>query len=200
MGELARRTGLGTAPLTALSQAGAFECLGVARRAALWDALAKPADTLRPLPLPPEEAPAFTPLDAFQTIGWDYDATAHSARGHPLSAVREQLTARGLPDARTLAARPHGERVRYAGLVICRQRPGTASGVTFMTLEDETGFVNLVLWKQVFDAHAVIAKTATFLGVTGRLQSEQGVVHVIVDQVWVPEVVAPTEVGSRDFH
>ena len=79
-------------------------------------------------------------------------------------------------------------------------QPGTASGVTFMTLEDETGFVNLVLWKQVFDAHAVIAKTATFLGVTGRLQSEQGVVHVIVDQVRVPEVVAPTEVGSRDFH
>ena len=94
-----------------------------------------------------------------------------------------------------------GQRVRYAGLVICRQRPGTASGVTFMTLEDETGFVNLVIWKQVFDDYAVLARTASFLGVTGTLQAESGVVHLIADALWTPEIATPpATAGSRDFH
>ena len=96
---------------------------------------------------------------------------------------------------------PDGGQVRYAGLVICRQRPGTASGVTFMTLEDETGFVNVVIWKQVFDDHAVLARTASFLGVSGKLQSESGVVHVVADTLWAPAIPArPPTAGSRDFH
>ena len=94
-----------------------------------------------------------------------------------------------------------GRRVRYAGIVICRQRPGTASSVTFMTIEDETGFVNVVIWKRVFDEHAVLARTASFLGVTGRLQSESGVVHIVADVLRTPEVpVRPPTAGSRDFH
>ena len=115
--------------------------------------------------------------------------------------LREALTAQQLPDAQTVATMRDGRRVRYAGLVICRQRPGTASGVTFMTLEDETGFVNLVIWKQVFDDYAVLARTASFLGVTGTLQAESGVVHLIVDALWTPEIATPpATAGSRDFH
>ena len=71
--------------------------------------------------------------------------------------------------------------MRYAGLVICRQRPGTATGVVFMTLEDETGFVNVVVWSQVFEEHTVLVKTASFLGVTGKLQVQDGVVHLIAE-------------------
>ena len=91
--------------------------------------------------------------------------------------------------------------VRYAGIVICRQRPATASSVTFMTLEDETGFVNVVVWKRVFDEHSVLARTASFLGVTGKLQCESGVVHIIAEALWAPEIQArPPSAGSRDFH
>jgi error-prone DNA polymerase len=91
--------------------------------------------------------------------------------------------------------------VRYAGLVICRQRPGTASGVTFMTLEDETGFVNVVLWKDVFERQAILAKTSSFLGITGKIQSESGVVHLIAERLWTPELKEkPAPPRSRDFH
>jgi error-prone DNA polymerase len=94
----------------------------------------------------------------------------------------------------------HGRRVRYAGIVICRQSPATASGVTFMTLEDETGFVNVVLWRRIFDAFPALAKAARFLGVTGRVQSESGVVHVVAEALWkpaaIPQFAAPR---SRDF-
>ncbi|WP_337288749.1 OB-fold nucleic acid binding domain-containing protein [Candidatus Methylomirabilis sp.] len=127
----------------------------------------------------------------------------------------------GLPDARTLASMRHGLRGRYAGLVICRQRPGTASGVTFMTREDETGLVNIVLWPKVFARYAILTKTATFLGVTGTLQADlsacgpvcraehgtgrhaqagQGVVHLVADRLWQPTLHADlATTPSRDF-
>jgi len=85
--------------------------------------------------------------------------------------------------------------------VISRQRPGTAKGVVFMTLEDETGFVNVVLWEKVFTKFRVLAKTEPFLGVTGKLQVESGVTHLVAQQLWVPRVhVQPHETKSRDFH
>ena len=120
--------------------------------------------------------------------------------GHPLAPLREALRAQKLPDARTVAQMKNGRRARYAGLVICRQRPGTASGVTFMTLEDESGFVNLVLWPKKFEEYAVLAKTTPFLGVTGKVQSEQSVVHFIVDKLWKPKLtLEPKRIRSRDF-
>jgi len=95
----------------------------------------------------------------------------------------------------------NGERVRYAGLVICRQRPGTAGGVVFMTLEDETGFVNAVVWESVFQRYSVLAKTVSFLGITGTLQSEDGVVHLVAEELWEPRVeLKPASARSRDFH
>jgi error-prone DNA polymerase len=90
--------------------------------------------------------------------------------------------------------------VRYAGLVICRQRPATASNVTFMTLEDETGFVNLVLWERVFDAFPVLARTASWLGVTGTIEAKHGVVHLMAERLWRPAgLPVPDPVASRDF-
>jgi error-prone DNA polymerase len=96
----------------------------------------------------------------------------------------------------------HGQRVRYAGMVICRQRPGTAAGVVFMTLEDESGFANLVVWRRVFEEYALLIKTASFLGVAGKLQHQDGVVHVVADAFWDPRKqlgFKPASAGSRDF-
>jgi error-prone DNA polymerase len=167
----------------------------------------KPAPTARrkgepyELELPSTEpSPAFAPLDAFETIAWDYRTTHCSTRGHPLGPLRAALAAQGLPDARAVRRVRDGERLRYAGLVLCRQRPATASGVTFMTLEDETGFVNVVVWQPVFDRYPVLVRTAAFLGVTGKVQSEEGVVHIIADRLWRPRLPRrPDAPPSRDF-
>ena len=95
----------------------------------------------------------------------------------------------------------NGKRVRYAGMVICRQRPGTASGVCFMTLEDETGFVNLVVWDKIFREYAVLIKTTHFIGVSGKIQAKDGVTHVIAESFWIPRVrVEVASGGSHDFH
>ncbi len=96
---------------------------------------------------------------------------------------------------------PDGRRIRYAGLVICRQRPSTAGGVVFMTLEDETGFVNVVIWQNIFRRYTVLAKTASFIGVTGKLQVASGVTHLIADRLWTPDVATrPPRGRSHDFH
>ena len=111
------------------------------------------------------------------------------------------VTKRLLRPAQVINGMRDGQRVRYAGIVICRQRPGTAGGVTFMTLEDETGFVNLVLWKQVFERYAVVAKTESFLGVTGKLQIQDGVIHLIGQKLWRPDLTTqPVHPRSREFH
>ena len=200
--DFGRRTRLDDRVLRRLAEAGAFGTLEGRRRAALWEAQGLGTASTSPLPIAPAEPrPDFAPLSEFQTIDWDYRFSAHSTRGHPLAPLREALAAQKLPDARTVAGMPDGREVRYAGLVICRQRPGTASGVTFMTLEDETGFVNVVIWKQVFDDYAVLARTASFLGVSGKLQVESDVVHLVAEALWAPEIpTRPTTVGSRDFH
>ncbi len=200
--DVARRAGLDEAALRRLAEAGAFAPFERARRVALWEARGLAATPPPPLPVAPSErTPVFDPLSELETIGWDYAANGHSTAGHPLAPLRGALAAQRLPDARAVAAMRDGREVRYAGLVICRQRPATASGVTFMTLEDETGFVNIVVWKRVFEQHPVLAKTATFLGVTGRLQATDGVVHIVADVLWAPCIeTTPASAGSRDFH
>ena len=128
-------------------------------------------------------------------------ASDHSTGGHPLAPLRGELRARGWPDARTVSRGRDGQRIEYVGIAICRQQPGTASGVTFMTLEDETGFVNLVVWAQVFEKYAALARGASLLGITGKLQVQEGVVHLIADELWIPKLSKPVATPvSRDFH
>jgi error-prone DNA polymerase len=118
-----------------------------------------------------------------------------------LEPLREALRAQRLPEAREVQQASHGRRVRFAGLVICRQRPGTASGVVFLTLEDETGFVNVVVWSQVYEKFRLLVKTASVLGVTGKLQRQDGVVHLIAETFWAPRgLVSPARDASHDFH
>jgi error-prone DNA polymerase len=197
--DIARRTGLDAGILQALAESGALETFGRNRRQGLWAVRGvRKRDGLDLGEI--DSVPLFIDLTRREEISWDYRTTNHSPRGHPLEAVREALRAQGLLEARAVARLPHGRRIRYAGLVICRQSPATASGVTFMTLEDETGFVNVVLWKNIFDAFPALAKAAPFLGVTGRVQSEGNVVHLVAEALWRPNLAPELEgTQSRDF-
>ena len=200
--DFVRRTRLDEGTVSRLAEAGAFDGFDVNRRGALWRVKGLMHTPDASLSVDERErTPEFADLGAFDEIGWDYRATGNSPRGHPLEPMREQLRARRLPEASKINAMKDGSRVRYAGVVICRQRPGTASGVVFMTLEDETGFVNVVVWSQVYEEHRVLVKTAEFLGVTGKLQVQEGVVHLIAENFWRPKLeVRPPSAGSRDFH
>jgi error-prone DNA polymerase len=200
--DLAERARLPARALRTLAAAGALEALAPGRRDALWGAAAAGRSPRPPLPMVAEEPePEFAPLGAAETILWDFQASGLSVRGHPLEPLREELRARGLPDARGVASLRDGARARYAGVVICRQRPGTAAGVVFLSLEDETGFVNVVVWPRVFDRFPVLVRTAAFLGVTGRVQAADGVVHIVAEEVWEPDLGgrAP-HAPSHDFH
>ena len=200
--EFVRRTTLNESVLSALAEAGAFEGFAIDRRIALWDIRRSVRARDQALNLSVQESdPELDPLSALEEVGWDYYRTAHSVRRHPLQPFRSMLTAQGLPDAHSVAAMKNGENIRYAGLVICRQRPGTAGGVVFMTLEDETGFVNVVVWESVFQRYSVLAKSVSFLGITGTLQIEDDVVHLVAQTLWQPEVkIKPAKTSSRDFH
>jgi len=199
--EFVHETGLDEGSLCALAEAGALESFGIARRPALWEVSGLVREPAGQIGSDEGSTPEFDPMSSLDTIQWDYRRTSHSTLGHPLAPLRTWLRSRGLPDARTLATLPHGERAAFAGLVICRQRPGTASGVVFMTLEDETGFVNVVVWSRVFEDHAILAKTQSFLGVSGTLQVQDGVVHLVAETLWAPDApVEPASSGSRDFH
>ena len=208
--DVVRRAKFDDGATARLAEAGAFAPFEKNRRGALW--AGKKSSKLRAdeetprsafrLDLYTQEPPAaFADLDVYEAIGWDYATMNLSAQGHPLEPLRAAMRAKRLPDAGEIRSMPDGSRTHYAGLVICRQRPGTASGVVFLTLEDETGFVNVVIWSKVYEQHRVLVKTASFLGVTGKLQVQDGVTHLIADSFWRPKIdTRPVEVGSRDFH
>ena len=187
--------------VTALARAGAFSPFGVGRRTAVWEALGcrnnrTDADDSYVDPPPP-----FRSLSRFEQVAWDYDTASHSARAHPLESQRPYLEGRGIPSAEAVRSLPNGARSAYVGMVICRQRPDTAGGTVFFTLEDETGFVNLVIWQRVFERFRTNFLTESFLYVEGRIQSEDGVVHLVVESCGPAQLPNRLpRLGSRDFH
>ena len=200
--DFVRCSGLDEGILSTLAEAGAFESFGLDRRTALWDIRRLSRTRYESLSLNDRErSPSFDSLTDFEEVKWDYRTTSHSPRRHPLEPMRASLADQGLPDSRTVSSMKNGVPIRYAGLVICRQRPGTAGGVVFMTLEDETGFVNVVVWESVFQRYSVLARTVSFLGITGKLQVEDGVVHLVAEELWKPSMeLQPTGTPSRNFH
>jgi len=199
--DFARRVRPDEKRFEALAEGGAFDGFGISRRAALWDAWKLAREPRGGLVMPDaRESPEFEDLDPLQAVAWDYQSTGHSARGHPLAHVRSALTAQGFQNAAKLATVPDGTWTRAAGIVICRQRPGTAKGVLFLTLEDETGFINLVVWPDVLDKFNVAIKSERFLGVYGKIQNQDSVTHLIAQRFWVPKLESqPSSTGSRDF-
>ena len=183
--ELVHETGISKNAVRKLAEAGALQGIISNRRTALW--AAHGVNVLKEvLPRQPN-AVEFRPLNSEQSSTWDYRSTGVSSNGHMLQHYRDALRSQGLPDAKTLNNMADGCRVRYVGAVICRQRPAAASSVVFMTLEDETGFVNAVFWPKYFERYSAMAKSLSLLGIEGMLQVANGVVHLIVDHVWQPD-------------
>lgn len=185
-----------------LAEVGAFDCFDKGRREALWGVLDQTDYPTGLLVGQSEETPAFRALSAAEEVAWDYNASDQSPRGHVMEQFRGLLEKQGLPDAAGVSRMEHGRRVSLAGCAICRQMPGTASGVLFMTLEDESGFANLVVWEKVFKQYRTMILTSWILGVTGRLQVADGVVHIIADSFWKPEFVEKETriaAASHDF-
>jgi error-prone DNA polymerase len=200
LSDFVRQSGLDRGALTALARAGAFAVFGLDRRQALWQVLGR-EERAMDHEFDDDTPPNFSQLDSYQSILWDYGVTLHSTRGHPLEPHREELTERGFPEAADVSDLEDGSWVSYVGLVICRQRPSTAGGTVFLTLEDETGFVNLIVRKETFVRYRPLLITRSLLGVTGRLQARGATVHILVDSCFTPRTSfkAPHH-ESRDFH
>ncbi len=184
-----RRAGVPVAALERLAEADAFGSLGLDRRAALW-AIRGLADA--PLPLfaaadaRPEivEPPVvLTPMRAGREVVEDYGSTGLTLRQHPVSFLRDELRHRGMVACADLAGIRDGRHVVVPGLVLVRQKPGSAKGVMFMTTEDETGVANLILWPSLFARQRRLVLTASMVACHGRVQKESGVVHVIADRL-----------------
>jgi len=202
--DLYRRARVPVDDLTALARAGALSGLEPDRRKALWavHGLSKkdrPEQLLLPL-VDRAPVPGLKELSEMDLVNWDWGSGGHSSRAHLLAPLRATLTERGWPTAEGVNEMVDGLRCDYVGMVICRQRPSTAKGVTFLTLEDETGFVNLVMWQNVWDEHKILARSLAVMGVSGKIQAEDGVTHLVVEEVWRPELREKLATrGSRDF-
>jgi error-prone DNA polymerase len=200
-GDFVARTGLTTAALSRLAAADAFRSLDLTRRPAYWMSLG-PTPT-EPLfaGLPDEAPPPLPRLSLAQEVVHDYHAQGLSLRGHPFASLRAALDAQKVVSASALQSLKANRRYRVAGLVLVRQRPGTAKGVTFITLEDETGTANLIVWPQVWERYRRVGRLARALVATGLLQQQDGVIHLIVDRLQDLTTQLPT-LGhlSRDFH
>ncbi len=173
------RCALGRDKLETLADSGAFDCFGVDRRAALWQV----SGWRRRLPLEgprkQEPLPGLEPLGRMERNLLDHDTSGFSPRGHPLALIRDQLDDRGVVGSSSLQKQRDGIDVHVAGFVITRQRPRTARGVFFMTLEDEWGFVNLVVASSAFQRHERLLRQVHFLACHGRLQRRDGVTNVL---------------------
>jgi error-prone DNA polymerase len=131
----------------------------------------------------------------------DYRTCSLSLLSHPLALMREDLSRRGCRRIDEIKAARHGSRIRIAGLVINRQRPATASGILFMTLEDETGFANLIVRTREQERFRRAILGSRLLAVLGRVERAKGVVHVLVNEAEdLTELVRDVETSSRDFH
>ncbi len=176
--DLARRAALNRRDLNRLATAGALRGLAGHRRRAHW--LASGAEGRPALGVPlPENVPALEPPSEGEDIVADYSGLGFTLGRHPLALLRPALARRRLASAEELRTLPHGRRARAAGLVTCRQRPDTATGVVFVTLEDETGCVNVVVWADLAERQRGELLGARLLGVQGVIERDGEVVHLV---------------------
>ena len=190
------RTNVDMATLQRLARADAFRSIGLDRRAALWAVrglsshlggsaavedlpLFSQASAGPLIPFQHEEEIELPPLLLGEHVVDDYSMLSLSLKAHPVSFLRPRLNASGMLRSAALTTHSAEQTVQVAGLVLVRQRPGTASGVIFMTLEDESGIANIIVWPKVYEVHRRIVLGARMVAVEGVLQREKGVVHVI---------------------
>ncbi|TAJ97215.1 MAG: error-prone DNA polymerase [Reyranella sp.] len=191
--DLWRRSGLTKRQIVALARADAFASLGLTRRDVLW-AVRGFSDGQLPLldmrqgVCDQEPAVTLPALTLGEQVVDDYGSFSMSLRSHPMELLRATFAQRGISSSEALKTSRNGQFMTLAGLVLVRQRPGTASGVVFVTLEDEFGIANLVVWPKVFDAHRRIVMGARLMGVRGRIQcqgeDDYKVIHLVAEEVW----------------
>lgn len=204
--DLSRRADLSTGQLEALATAGAFDAWGLDRREALWAAgFAEGAEHL-PGTTPAPAAPTLPGMSEPEITLADLWATGVSPERHPIDHLRDELRRAGVRSVAELAATETGRRVHVGGLVTHRQRPGTAMGVTFLNLEDETGMLNVVCSIGVMKAHRHAARNRVAVVIRGRLERNEGVTNLVADRVEAIDVVVPgagavlqARASSRDF-
>ena len=207
-----RRTGYDRRALRLLAEAGAFDAFAPdetdlgKRRAALWRVLEASRGTAGPLApyreTPDDRRAPLPEMSPGELTEADYRMTGISLNGHPMKHLRPLLQPNGIRSARDLVGRGRdGDRIAVAGLVICRQRPGTAKGFVFLTLEDETGTINVVVTPKRFERQALLISTTPLLLVRGVLQVEQGVVNVRAETFRGLQDEVGAEYAQRhDFH
>ena len=199
--QLVERVGLDRRELGVLASSGTLRSLAGDRHRARWEV----SGVEKPMPLFPtmdryEATPLLRKPTEGQNIVADYQNTGLTLERHPIRLLRKHLDRYRYVSARELPGLGTGRKVNVAGLVITKQRPGTASGVTFVTLEDETGQVNLVVWKQVAEKNRAALLNARLLGVAGELQIEGKVIHVIANRLFDhSNMLGDLTVRSRDF-
>lgn len=200
MEDLVRRTGLTRAQLESLATAGAFDALDLRRREALWRAGSAADDRAEYLAgsLVAVQPPLFPDPTAFETLASDLRATGVSTQDHPLAHFRDMLGPRGVLPSAALRTTPTGTRIEVAGLVTHRQRPATASGITFMNLEDEHGLVNVICSMGVWGRYRRVVRDSPALIVRGILErSDEGVTNLLADRF--EPLTVPVTHRSRDF-
>jgi error-prone DNA polymerase len=198
--DLAARAGLARDELTALAAVGALNALGGTRRSALWHAAAPSPGPLFASPAagPSAEPSPLAEMSPAERLAADYAGLGLTLGPHPMALRRRALDAAGVTPAAALARKADGEPVRVAGSVIVRQRPGTAKGFVFLSLEDETGIANVIVTPGLFDRHRLVVVSEPFLLVEGILQSQDGVVSVRARRIapWRDDLPG---VPSHDF-
>ncbi len=200
--ELVTRAGLRRDQVELLARAGALTAIAVHRHRAAW--MVAGVEIGAPLAPPVEDGPALPLLPApgeGEDILADYAQTGLTLRRHPLALLRTKLDALRVVSAAHLMALPHGASIVAAGLVINRQRPSSANGVTFMTLEDDTGHVNVIVWPKLAERQRQVLTGARLLAVRGVLQRDGDVVHLIARKLEDhSRLIGDLAVRSRDFH
>jgi error-prone DNA polymerase len=199
--DLTRRATLERRELEALADAGALRALAGNRHLTFWQVAGSERELpLAPVPRTGEATPLLAPPTEGQNIAADYRSVGLTLGRHPLALLREQLDAAGIVTARGLQESPHGLVVRVAGIITARQRPQSAGGVMFITLEDETGTINLIVWERVWSRARRIANGSRFLEVHGMLQKEGLVTHVVARKlVDRTQLLGTLVTQSRDF-
>jgi error-prone DNA polymerase len=194
--------GLQASAVMKLAEADAFESLPKTRRPALWDALALP-DERPPMPIAkPDDSEEMSlfPMTSGEEILADYGTVGLSLKGHPVAIVREELKKRRIISAADVWKKDPGRWVSVAGIVLIRQRPGTASGIVFITLEDETGIVNLIVRPNVYERYRAAARHASLVQADGYIERQGKVQHIMTARlVDLTDVLSGFVHPSRDF-
>jgi error-prone DNA polymerase len=199
--DLCLRAGLDAKARDALAEAGALDALAGHRNAARWAVAG--VEQRRPLlPGSPDESSIELPVPRpGEELAADYRSTGLSLRTHPMALLRAQMVQRRILGSRELHARPHGSGVHVAGLVTQRQRPGTAKGTIFVTLEDEHGMVNVIVWPHLAIRQRKALLQSRLLAVRGRWERVDGVEHLIAGRMEdLSGLLGGLPVESRDFH